>query len=168
MTLKEIEKKLAAAEEALKALEKRVRATEDVEKIKQLQQHYVSGLMRANWDEVLDCFAEDAFFDPGGQPVKGIKEISNVFKNVLSEWHCGQEGDFLVHPEISVNGDTARGHWLMYMMYYLPRSHQSLFWVNGFYDMEYRRVNGEWKINSLNWQLYTLPPGGTPPRELFK
>jgi len=168
MSLEEVEKKLAIAEKAILALEKRVRAAEDIEEIKQIQQRYVTGLMCAKWDIVLDCFTEDAFFNPGGEPIQGKVEITRMFKNVLSEWHCGQEGDFAVHPEIFVNGDNATGHWLMYMMYYLPRTHQSLFWVNGFHDMEYRRVDGKWKISSLKWQMQTLPPGGSPPKELFK
>jgi hypothetical protein len=56
--------------------------------------------------------------------------------------------EFIVHVNSTkVNGDKTTGKWLPYMMYFYPRTTQSLFWVQGFYNMEYVRENEEWKIN---------------------
>jgi SnoaL-like domain len=66
-----------------------------------------------------------------------------------------------------VNGDRAKGKWLLYMMYCYPRTGQSLFWVQGFYNMEYVRENGKWKISYMNWTERMGLPGGGPPQGLW-
>jgi len=168
MTLKEMEKRLRATENALKNLEKRVRVTEDINEIKQLQRRYVNALMCTEWDDAVDCFAQKAKIDVYlHKPVRGKAAIDKWFKEELSITHAGKEGDIVIHPIISVNGDKAKGKWLLYMMYFYPRTGQSLFWVQGFYDMEYVRENGKWKINLMKWSERLGLPGSGPPTGLF-
>ena len=168
MTLEEMEKQLRATQEALKVLEKRVRVTEDVQEIKQVQRRYVNALMCTQWDDAADCFAENAKIDVYlHDPVKGKAAITKWFKEELSVTHAGKEGDIVVHPIISVDVDKAKGKWLLYMMYAYPRTGQSLFWVQGFYDMEYVRENGTWKISLMKWTERMGLPGGGPPTGLF-
>ena len=45
MTVEEMGKRLKAAEDALKELEKRVRVTEDIQEIHELQRRYVNALI---------------------------------------------------------------------------------------------------------------------------
>jgi ketosteroid isomerase-like protein len=168
MALEEMEKRLKATQEALKDLEKRVRVTEDIQEIHQLQRRYVNALICTEWDDCADCFAENAKIDVYlHDPVKGKAAITKWFKEELSVTHAGKEGDIVVHPIISVDGDKAKGKWLLYMMYAYPRTGQSLFWVQGFYDMEYVRENGTWKISLMKWTERMGLPGGGPPTGLF-
>jgi ketosteroid isomerase-like protein len=168
MTLEEMEKRLKATQEALKELEKRVRVTEDIQEIHQLQRRYVNALICTEWDDCADCFAENAKIDVYlHDQVKGKAAITKWFKEELSVTHAGKEGDIVVHPIISVDGDKAKGKWLLYMMYAYPRTGQSLFWVQGFYDMEYVRENGTWKISLMKWTERMGLPGGGPPTGLF-
>lgn len=168
MTLKEMEKRLRATEVALKNIEKRVRVTEDIQEIHQLQRRYVNALMRTEWDNAVDCFAMNAKIDVYlHKPITGKAAIDKWFKEELSITHAGKEGDIVVHPIISVEGDKAKGSWLLYMMYFYPRTGQSLFWVQGFYDMEYVRENGTWKISLMKWTERMGLPGGGPPTGLF-
>jgi hypothetical protein len=44
---------------------------------------------------------------------------------------------------------------------------QSLFWVQGFYDMDYVRENGRWKIKVMRWTERLGLPGGGPPEGLW-
>ena len=90
-----------------------------------------------------------------------------AFQEGISKTHVGKEGDFEVHPIISVDGDTAKGNWVMYIMYFYPRTGQSLFWVQGIYDVDYIRENGEWKFKYLKWRERLGQPGGGPPVGLF-
>jgi len=53
------------------------------------------------------------------------------------------------------------------MMYCYPRTGPALFWVQGFYTMEYVRENGEWKISYMNWEERMGLPGGGPPEGLW-
>jgi hypothetical protein len=168
MTLEEMEKQLKATQATLKELEKRVRITEDIQEIHELQRRYVNALICTEWDECADCFAENAKIDVYlHDPVNGKAAITKWFKEELSKTHAGKEGDIVVHPLISVDGDKAKGKWLLYMMYAYPRTGQSLFWVQGFYEMEYVREKGKWKISLMSWSERMGLPGGGPPTGLF-
>jgi hypothetical protein len=135
-------------------LEKRVKALEDIEAIKQLHVGYVYRLCDLQWDKMLDCFAEDATLELLDQGVvKGKKEISAVFHNVLAERITRKDGHFVGQPVITVDGDRARGHWIMYLFFAEPE----VKWLQGRQDCEYVRVNGEWKFKTMK---FTAPwPG---------
>lgn len=139
-TLEEMQDELNATKKALTALEQRVRATEDIQEIHQLQRRYVNALVCTEWDLCADCFAEDGRVDVYlHDPIRGKETIRKWFKEELALTHAGKEGDILVQPEITLDGDRAKGKWLLYMMYAYPRTGQALFWVQGFYENEYVR-----------------------------
>lgn len=168
MTLQELEKQLKETRDALKMLEDRVRVTEDIQEIHRLQRRYVNALMCTNWDDAVECFADDARVDVYlHKPVSGKAAIEKWFKEELSKTHAGKEGDICVHPIITVEGDRAKGEWLLYLMYFYPRTGQSLFWVQGFYNMEYVRERGKWKISYMNWTERLGLPGSGPPEGLW-
>jgi hypothetical protein len=163
-----MEKRLKTAEDALKEMGQRVRATEDIQEIHELQRRYVNALICAEWDDCADCFAEKAKVDVIlHDPVEGNANIRKWFKEELSKTHAGAEGDIVVHPVIDLDGEKAKGKWLLYMMYCYPRTGQSLFWVQGFYEMEYVRENGKWKISYMSWTERMGLPGGGPPTGLW-
>jgi ketosteroid isomerase-like protein len=152
----------------IRELQGRVQATEDVNEIKQLQWTYLNALMATDWDRCASCFAQDALVDVYlHEPVRGRAAIERWFKEELSKTHAGKEGDVCIHPIITVDGDTARGNWLLYMMYFYARTGQSMFWVQGYYDMEYVRENGRCKIAVLRWHETIGLPGGGPPTGLW-
>ena len=117
MTLDEMEKQLKATQTALGELQKRVTITEDIQQIHQLQRRYVNALICTEWDECADCFSENGRVDVYlHDPVEGRESIRKWFKEELSITHAGKEGDILVQPEITIDGDRAEGKWLLYMM----------------------------------------------------
>jgi ketosteroid isomerase-like protein len=116
------------------------------------------------WDDVIDCFAEDCSIDVGfGGFPKGKANVGKFFKEMLFQIHIGKEGIFSVHPLITVEGDTAKGNWLMYIMYADHRTWASRYWLQGIYDCEFVRENGEWKFSYLQWRPRLEPPGAVPP-----
>lgn len=168
MTLQEMEKQLKETQKTLRKLENRVKVTEDIQEIHQLQRRYVNALMCTEWDDAVSCFSENATIDVYlHDPVSGKKAIRKWFKEELSKTHAGKEGNVCIHPIISLEGDKATGTWLLYMMYFYPRTGQSLFWVQGFYNMEYIREKGKWKISLMNWTERLGLPGGGPPTDLW-
>ena len=161
MTLEEMEKKI-------KALEARIRVTEDIQQIHAIQRKYINALICCEWDKCADTFSENAIIDVYlHDKVQGREVIRKWFKEELSITHAGKEGDVLVHPEITLNGDKAKGKWLLYMMYAYPRTGQSLFWVQGFYQNEYVREKGEWKVSLMSWTERMGLPGSGPPTGLW-
>jgi hypothetical protein len=146
----------------LEEIEKRLRTLEDIEAIRQLQARYVNCLSTIEWDALVDCFAEDGVVDLHTGIARGKKEIEKFFKEKIAITHVGMEGNFVVHPVISVDGDTAKASWLLFTYFSMPHKIQiapaltaeedAPEWMSGFYDMEYVRENGLWKISLLKWR----------------
>jgi ketosteroid isomerase-like protein len=152
----------------LEEIEKRLKRLEDIEEIRQLHVHYVNSLTLADWDAVIDCFAPDSEVDFGNRSARGKAQIDRLFREQISEMHVGLEGNFVVHPIVSVEGDRATGSWLLYIQFCRPRDLPSDMkaimgeempdWMQGFYDMEYVRIGGRWKIRRLSWRRRLLSP----------
>jgi ketosteroid isomerase-like protein len=168
METRDLEARVHELEGLVKDLQARVRVTEDINEIKAVQWTYLNALMATDWDTCANCFAEDALVDVYlHDPGRGRENIRHWFKEELSATHSGAEGDVCIHPLISVDGDTAKGNWLLYMMYFYRRTGQSMFWVQGYYDNEYVRENGAWKISVMRWHETIGLPGGGPPKGLW-
>lgn len=152
----------------LEELEKRLRTMEDIEEIKQLQVHYLNCLITTQWDELIDCFSDNGVVDLHSGFAKGKEAFSKLFKEKIALTHVGLEGCFTVHPIILVDGDKAKGSWLMYNMFSQPHRIQLVppesgegdapDWMHGYYEMEYVRENGRWKISRLRWRRRLQSP----------
>ncbi len=148
----------------MEEMEKRLKVVEDIEQIKQLHNRYVNALTFIDWDTIIDCFVKDGSLDVEfGGFIEGKPAIATFFKEMLSQIHIGKEGIFAVHPLITVDGDKGTGNWLMYIMYADHRTWQSRYWLQGIYDAQFVRVNGEWKFKHLQWRPRLEPPGAPPP-----
>lgn len=132
----------------LEELAKRVQAIEDLEEIKKLHQKYIDLMDNLRYKEVLDLFAEDASVEVRNWGVlKGKEGLTEVYINRLGRRKERSEGHFVVEPVITVEGDTARGTWLLYMLFSKPTGE----WVQGKNEAEYVRVGGKWKIKSMKF-----------------
>jgi ketosteroid isomerase-like protein len=150
-------------------LEERIKALEDIEQIKKLHITYVNNLIKTDWDGVLDCFTEDCVLDLNSGRAEGKDAVSRHFRRQVASHHIGKESPFVTHPLIEVDGDTATGTWLMKIEFALPRkmnpgipetpTDDAPDWVEGFHEMEYVRVNGNWKIKSLYYRTRVFSLG---------
>jgi hypothetical protein len=143
----------------LEELEKRIKRTEDIEEIKQLQHRYIISLNFTKWDDVVDCFAENAMMDLGegseekGRIIQGKDNIRKVFHEHICKVHTGKEGLFVVNPIVSVEGDKANGTFVSYFMHIKSRGEEPiLHWMQGVYESQFIRENGKWKFSVLRWR----------------
>jgi|WetSurMetagenome_2_1015567.scaffolds.fasta_scaffold02165_6 hypothetical protein len=150
MTLEDLEKRVAY-------LEKELQVTRDIEAIKQLHYRYYTAFMLAKWDQVLDCFSDDCVLDVMAEPIQGRAEIEKAYKRIAQR-HIGKEGDWLVHPIITVDGEKANGNWAQFMMYPYRRNEAAIFWEMGWYNAEYTKIDGQWKISRLNQRFHVSLP----------
>jgi ketosteroid isomerase-like protein len=136
---------------SLADLEKRMQAFEDLEAIKKLHQKYISLMDNILYDKVPDLFTDDATVEIRQHGVKrGKKEINDVYQMIKGFYKGGVArhiGHMCVEPDINVNGNNAKGTWLIYFFDSIPK--QS--WVQGINDCEYRKVNGKWLISKLKF-----------------
>ena len=116
----------------LDELEKRVKVTEDIEQIKQLFWRYINARTLRDSQAELDCFAEDGALNIGDNPVKGKTALAEfIAANETIEGvkvkPVPTEGQFLVHPLITVNvtGQPVNGFSTPCFVTVLPVSHYS-------------------------------------------
>jgi len=133
---------------SLEELEKRVQAIEDLEDIKKLHQKYIDLMDNLRYPEVLDLFTEDASVEIRNFGVlKGKEGLTDVYVNKLGRRTARSEGHFVIEPDITIDGDTASGTWLVYMLFSLP----DVQWVQGRNEAEYIKVGGKWCIKSMKF-----------------
>jgi len=132
----------------LEELEKRVRAIEDLEEIKKLHREYMSCLDNIQFEKALDFFTEDAEVEVRFSGVmKGKENFSKIYLGTLSQRKERHDGHLVGQPVITIDGDTAKGHWIVYMFFSVP----TIEWVQGRHDCEYVKENGEWKFSKLKF-----------------
>jgi hypothetical protein len=133
---------------SLEELEKRVRALEDLEEIKKLHQKYINLMDNLRYKEVLDLFTEDASVEVRNSGVlKGKEGLTDIYINKLGRRTERSEGHFVIEPDITIQGDTASGTWLVYMLFSKP----AVEWVQGRNDAKYVKIDGKWKIRSMKF-----------------
>ena len=133
---------------SLEELEKRVKALEDLEEIKKLHQKYIDLMDNLKYKEVLDLFTEDASVDISNSGVlKGKEGLTDIYINKLGRRTARSEGHFVIEPDITIKGNTARGTWLVYMLFSRP----TVEWVQGRNEAEYKKIGGKWKIKSMKF-----------------
>jgi ketosteroid isomerase-like protein len=135
---------------SLADLEKRIQALEDLEEIKRLHQNYINLMDNLQYEQVLDLFTDDATVEVRNSGVKkGRKEITEVYIGTLARKRGSvrYDGHLALEPDIRVDGNTARGTWLIYMLFSKP----AIQWVQGKNECEYRKEDGKWKISRLKF-----------------
>jgi ketosteroid isomerase-like protein len=150
----------------LEEMEKRLRTMEEIEAIKNLQNEYLFYVLNRQWTEIPDFFTDDAFIIVGKHGTcHGKKEITKFFMEVVSKANAGKDRDthFAVMPVITVDGDRASGHWMLYIFIADPATGAVSRFNQGRYDCEYLKRDGKWKFSKLIWtDPWPLTPESMP------
>jgi bile-acid 7alpha-dehydratase len=138
-------------EARLKKLERAQAVRDDIEAIKRLKYRYFRCLDSKLWDELAQCFAEDATtsYSGGKYAFQGRDAIMKFLKEGLGptmiSMHHGH------HPEIEITGrTTATGIWALHDYVIVTQSNVSLRGAS-FYHDEYLKVRGQWKIKHTGY-----------------
>jgi hypothetical protein len=136
----------------IKRLEKKINELEDLEKIKQLHRNYIFYVNQWKYNDVIECFADDAVADLHGH-YEGKKEIAKLFKGNIAENLKGKNwGHFITQPVISIKGNAATGYWLFYcFMGDTPPSTTPHLWVQARHDCKYIKIGNTWKFSYLKF-----------------
>lgn len=124
-------------------LEQKIRTLEDIEAIKKLKARYWYCADNKLWDGFADCYAEDAVFEsPMLKRMEGRDFIVKVLKKAMANIKTAHQGH---NPEIKIISDTtATGRWALNDR--VETSDGKYFTGHGYYEDEYVKVNGSWKI----------------------
>ncbi len=125
----------------------------DLETIKQLKFRDLRHLDLKEWDQLRECFCEDAraAYADGQYSFQGRDAIVDFLREVLgstdrlSLHRCH-------HPEICFLGvDTARGRWALDDLV-IDRASGTILQGAAYYEDDYIRLGGEWKISFTSYR----------------
>ena len=152
----------------LQDLESRIKALEDLEAIKRLKARYFRCLDRQLWDEMRDCFTEDATtaYQDGELTHQGVDAIIKFLSESLGPaMKHGRKGMHLGHhPEIDLTSETtATGIWALDDQS-VDSEAKTAKQMRAHYHDTYVKVRGEWKIQhtgyvrlyDVDWQVPSL------------
>lgn len=129
--------------------------TDDVAAIIALKYRYLRTLDTKKWDEFKDTLCEDIVANYGSHA--GDRELKFTGRDEVVDYMSGAMGPWLTsvhsctHPEIEVNGDEAKGSWLLQDVVLIPSKKLEIRGASYYFDT-YRRVNGEWKISGTGYE----------------
>ena len=136
----------------MKKLERAQAIRDDIEAIKRLKYKYLRCLDSKLWDELAECFIEDATtsYSGGRYTFQGrdaiMKFLSEGLGPTMLSMHHGH------HPEIEITGrTTARGIWALHDYVIGTEANRALRGAS-FYRDEYVKVGGEWKIKHTGYE----------------
>jgi hypothetical protein len=123
-----------------------------IEEIKQLKYRYMRYIDQKRWNEIGECFTEEATaaYDGGRYRHAGRDAIVEFLRRSMHDRKLSSHR--LHHPEIRVAGpDRATGTWAMEDAVMDLPDRRTIRGA-GFYDDVYLKVDGEWRIHSTGYQ----------------
>jgi bile-acid 7alpha-dehydratase len=138
-------------EARVKSLERALAVRDDVEAIKRLKYRYFRCLDSKLWDELAECFTEDATtsYSGGKYGFQGRDAIIKFLREGLCQTRISMHHGH--HPEIDITGDsTATGVWALEDCVIDTEFNLGIRGA-AFYRDEYVKENGEWKIRSTGY-----------------
>lgn len=107
-------------------------------------------------DRIADLFAEDAVWDGG--PGLGVARGRMAIADRLRRPTLAFGRHFFANPRIEVEGDRARGRWDLLSPCRRPDGRS--YWMCGYEEDEYRRVDGVWLHQSMTLTTVFMSPVG--------
>ena len=133
-------------------LEERIQRLEDIEEIRYLQAKYQRLLDSRRFDELLECFTNDAMssYDNSKMSYHGREEIINFLSKAMS---FSMPSSHLIHGgEIDIiDSENATGKWyledhLLHKIFLLKLHGTAV------YECEYKKIYGKWYINKIGYK----------------
>jgi hypothetical protein len=130
----------------------------DIEAIKTLKARYCHLVDAGRWDELAELWTEDATCDYGFfGAYDGRDEIVNRFFRELVASASSFNAHMVHNPLIELDGDRAKGTWYLTAQTTNQPSNRAV-WVMGLYRDEFERIDGSWKIRSLEFEFRYFTP----------
>jgi len=135
----------------LNDLEMRIRVLEDIEAIRKLKSKYWRCIDRKLWDEIVECFAEDMALSVFATTIEGRNACVQFLKDSLAHAVSAHQGH---QAEIEITSEsTARAIWVLndLLLDVQPGVNYTGF---GYYEDEYVKEDGNWKIKRSKVAYY--------------
>lgn len=153
------------------SLEERIARLEAIEDIKQLKARYFQHCDAKQPQQVRECFVDGPMEIDYGRvgSFDNADDMVAEFERLACEDHI-VEMHHAQNPQIEVRtANEASGYWGLY--YHMSDlSQQVVIQLGGYYEDEYRCMDGEWKISATRYRLTStqiMDVSGESPKLLF-
>ncbi|MEO3931004.1 nuclear transport factor 2 family protein [Micromonosporaceae bacterium B7E4] len=139
---------------------RRLDALESIESIKKLKARYFRFVDEKKHDELAALFTPDAKLVTDGITWKSPKEFAYTIRDLTGAAPSAHHGHM---PEIEITGpNTASGIWAMEDLLTFPAGPNAPEGHRGYgqYRETYKKVNGEWLIDSVLLTRFRMDPLG--------
>jgi len=126
---------------------------QELEAIKRLKYKYLRCLDQKRWSELAECFTEDATsaYSGGKYSFEGRGAIMEFLESAMGR-DSFLSSHTVHHPEIEFTSETAAtGIWALHDTV-IETSANIIIRGAAFYEDEYVKVDGEWKIKSTGYE----------------
>jgi ketosteroid isomerase-like protein len=128
----------------------------DKDAIKEMVYKNYYPLDEGNVADFMEMFTEDATFDAGPfGSAEGKAAITEMIETLFDEEILFSR-HMLHNPVVEVDGDEASGTWYLEMP--MISGEGEALWLQGTYEHEFRRVDGEWKVSTFTFEPTYLTP----------
>ena len=139
------------AELNLNDIERRIRVLEDIEAIRKLKSKYWRCVDRKLWDEIVECFTEDMVLSVFSKLIEGRNECVQFLKDGMTQIISAHQGH---QAEIEITSEsTAKATWVLNDLL-LDMQPGVNFTGFGYYEDEYVKEDGNWKIKRSKLAYY--------------
>jgi len=159
-----MEQRISALEARLAEAEARLQRQEDVEAIKRLQRAYGYYLDKSLYRAVADLFTDDGEIEIAARGVyKGRERIHDFLVALLGQGvegpvhgHVGNHFQLQAIVTLADDGRSASARWRAWVQFGDLNGVAN--WLEGPYEVQYRKEGAVWKIASLIWfPTFTTP-----------
>jgi hypothetical protein len=141
----------------------RLQILEDIEAIRRLKALYcflvdaaVAGDL-AKWDDFMTHFVDDAWIDfEGFGRHEGKQAVGRFYRDLVGA-SLSYSAHMVSNSLIEVEGASARGSWYVHVPVTIRPTNQAA-WLQGRYQEEYVRVDGQWKWKSISTTFDFITP----------
>lgn len=153
----ETERRIASLEARLADAEARLQRQEDIEAIKRLQRSYGYYLDKSLYRAIAELFTDDGEIEIAARGVyKGRERIYDFLVALIGNGvdgpvhgHIGNHFQLQAIVTVDPEGATARARWRAWVQ--VGDLGGEANWLEGPYEVQYRKEDGVWKIASLMW-----------------
>ncbi|MCK8489918.1 nuclear transport factor 2 family protein [Paenibacillus sp. MBLB2552] len=140
-------------------LEEKYQRLEDIEQIKQVKARYFRYVDEKKWTDLANLFTDDAkIIADGAEYPGGGPAFAKMIGDLVGDAPTVHHGHM---PEIEIiDKDNAKAVWAMEDLLTFPDKKGSPPGHNGYgqYHETYRKVNGVWKISSMELTRFRMDP----------
>ena len=144
------------------SLSQRLELLEAREAVQRLQRAYGFYTSRGDWSAVAALFASDGVYSRGDAHIIGPDAILEhlqsqpLIGNGIDDGVLAEEYQLQPVIQLAADGLSAQGRWRSWIM----RGQQGVdaYWGDGIYTVDYRLVDGVWRIARLHWDETFIVP----------